>query len=260
MELDRPYYRLIGVKKEFPGLNPIAAGLMELGILWHTRKHRCVVKGYPLPQEGAAIITGNHISASDPYETGLAGRRAGRLIHAVVKKILIQRGAYESDEYLRSIREKRNKEEYNVLKAFVMRGIGSIGVLRDNPDTNFLKSCYQVLDTNQLLGIFLQDTRDEEGLLRRLRPGAAYIASHRKHRDVPIYPIAFSEHSATVLEPVTYNQLRNQLGRDIKVPELTIILADIIVSSLPQRIQDDWKTRKAEEYKQLITPLAKTKS
>lgn len=252
MFIETLYYRGVGIKKEFPELNPVAAALLRIGILWHTKKHHSVVEGYPLPREGTAIITGNHCSQADIYEAGLAGQKSGRLIRTVLKKSLIEKGAYESDEYLNRIGDKKDSADYSPLSAFVMRGVGGIPILRDNPGINFARTCYQVLNSNQLLGIFLQGSRDEDGLLRNLEPGVAFLASKEKYHNVPIHPIAFSKDRALLLEPLTYNQLRDNLGREIDIPELTILITDRIAAALSTHVQAEWQEQRENELRRLI--------
>ncbi len=244
----------IGVRKEFDELNPVSALFMKIGAMRYISKHNCLIDGYPLPNFGAAIITGNHNEEANSYEAAVAGLKVKRLIRTVVKKSLVVQGAYESDEYLKSIGDKKDPQEFNWLKAFVMKGIGVIPILRDNPGINFARICFQVLDSNQLLGIYLQDTRDEEGLLRNLKKGVASFASMKEYRDTPIYEIAFSENRATILEPTTYNQTLTKIREEeplrdaISVAEFTIILADRLASALPQEVQDDWKNRRESEF------------
>lgn len=251
--IEAGYYRVIGVKKEFPELNPISAAFMKIGAEMYVRKHNVVIEGHPLPKDDAAIVTGNHIKSKDPHIAGKAGFMSGRLIRTVVKKSLVEKGAYESREYLESIGDHEERAEYRFIEAFTMRGIGVIPVLRDTPASNIaaLRQSYKVLDTGQLLGLFIQDTRDEEGLLRRLQPGVAHVATRPKYRDIPIHAIAFEEDRTTLLEPFTYNQERDRLGRDIDIPELTVIIADRIAAALPQRVQNDWVDRREQELTRL---------
>ena len=259
--VEAPYYNLIGIRKEFDELNPVSALFMKIGAIGYTSQHHCVIEGYPLPKFGAAIVTGNHNEEANSYEAAVAGLRVRRLIRTVVKKSLVVRGAYESDEYLESIGEKKNSLEYNPLKAFVMKGIGVIPILRHNPGVNFARICFKVLDSSQLLGMFMQDTRDEGGLLRNLKMGVAHLASMDRYRNTPIYEIAFSETSATVLEPITYNQMLAKIREDeplrdvISSAEITINLADRLADTLPQRVQEHWKATRNIELARLVASV-----
>lgn len=252
--VENAFYHVVGIRKEFPELNPIAAVLMKAGANRHVAKNHCIIEGYPLPQAGAAILTGNHYSSKDPLIACYAGlSMAHRLTRTVAKKSLVVRGAYESAEYLESIGDKSEAADYSRLEAFIMRGVGVIPILRDDPQSNIamIRQCYQILDTGQLLGVFLQASRDEEGLLRNLQIGAARIASRPKYRDIPIHAFAFSKDKTTLVEPFTYNQLKKELERDIDVPEFTIIIVDRIAVHLPKEVQEDWKTRREVEFARL---------
>ena len=241
----------IGVRREFTGLNPVSAALMKAGAVLHVVKHNCVIEGYPLPKKGSAIVTANHYSRYDPIIASHLGFNAGRIIRTVVKKSLVVRGAYESREFLESIGDKADPADYKPLEAFTMRGIGVIPILRDNPGIDFAKQCFAVLSSAQLLGIFLQETRNEAGLLRNLQTGAAFFASHRRFHEVPVYAIAFSKNKAIVLKPFTYNELRAEHGREISVAEFTVIIGDRIAAALPKEVQEDWNIGREIEFKRL---------
>ncbi len=250
-------YPKFGLRPEFPELNPIATILMLSKCSQYVRKNHTIIESYPLPTEGAAILTANHFQQEDIYKAEyIAHTTAGRIIRTVLKKSLVVRGAYESQAYLDQIGDKKDTTKYSIIKAFIMRGVGGIPILRDNRSSNIavMRTSYRVLDSGQLLGVFIQSSRDEEGLLRNLETGVAKIASRENHRDLPIYAFAFSENKVVVLEPFTYNQLRNQdYGRDLTEAEFTICIADRIVSVLPQNVQDDWKTRRETEFIRLST-------
>ena len=250
--LERIYLqRVLGIRKEFPELRPVPPTLLGIGVLLHLMKHHSVVEGYPLPREGAGIMAGNHFLQSDSYEAALAGWKSGRLIHPVVKKSLVEKGAFESDEYLASIGDKGDPAEYDPINAFVMTGIGAIPILRDNPGIAYIRACRKILDSDQLLGMFLQPSRDEKGFLRNLMPGVAYLASMKPYRDTPICLFAFSEEKAIGLKHITYNQLSNKLGKELSVAELTIIFADRIAQALPRRAQNNWKQVRKNEFRGL---------
>ena len=156
--------------------------------------------------------------------------------------------------YLSSIGDKQDPAEYSRINAYVIKGIGGIPILRHKSGIEYFRTCRQILDSGQLLGIFLQASRDEDGFLRNLMPGAAFFASMKPYRDIPICLIAFSKERAMLLEHFTYNQLRETLGREISAPELTIIFADQIAAALPEKSQQDWLTRREEELKRLTSP------
>lgn len=253
------YYRCIGVRKEFPELNPIAAGLLMFGAWRYVSKHHSVIEG-ELPREGAAIITGNHFQKGDSLKILWAGRiTAGRLpTRTIVKMSLIERGAHESEEYLRSIgTDPANPEKYSPIEAFALRNSGVIAILRDNPRADLNSVCNEILTTRQWLGMYMMPTRDPECLLRNLMPGAAIFAM--RHSDIPVVPIAFSgppdgPDKISIRKPFTYAQKRQEwrdLGKKLGIAEFTIVIADAIAEGLPERSRIDWETRREDELERL---------
>lgn len=258
-QIEAIYYgKILGVRKEYPKLNPLAAGLLIWKSQSYVRKNNCVIEGYLLPSTGAAILTGNHHRESDIYKGVQAARLlAGRLgTRSVVKASLIHRNSRESKEYLESIGDKQDYiNKYSMGRAFVLRGVGVIPILRDNPGHDFVRQGDGVLRSHQIFGSFLQETRNDDCCLRNLQTGAAFFA--RRHPEVPVYPLAFSgppdgRDKVTVLKPFTYAEISS--GKKLSVGELTIMIADMIASALPQRVQEDWKTRRIEEFQRLTSP------
>lgn len=258
MFIEQLYYRGLGVKKEFPELNPLAAGLMIAKSITHTKKHHSIIEGH-FPLDGPAIITGNHHREDDVYKICQAARiTAGRLpTRAVIRMSLIRRNSQESAEYLASIGNKQDcLNKYNPLRALVLRGVGVYGILRDNPGLSFVRWGNGILTTKQMLGIFLQPSRDEKCLLRNLQPGAAFFA--KKHPDVSIYLFACSgppdgPDKLTILDPITYAQQSAEMGRKPSIGEFTVILADKVATVLPEKSQLDWLTRRTIELTRLTS-------
>ncbi len=266
MFVEELYYRkVLGVEKEFADPNPLAATLLDpiaatllvVKTRRYIRKHQSVVEGYPLPKKGAAIVTGNHHKEGDSFKAlEHAIQTAGRLIDVAVKMSLVKKGAVESREYLESIDayEDDKDDEYNPIYSFVLRHTGAIGLLRDNPDRNFVRKVHAGLRSGHLIGIYLQPHRYDDCFLRNLQTGAAYFA--KKYPDIPVYPIAFSgppdgPDKATFIEPYTYNQMRDKYGREISAEELTVMTADMIVSELPLASSIDWQVGRSVELDRL---------
>lgn len=259
MLAEQLYYRGLGIRKEFPELNPFAA-LMFIGrARWYIAQNHTLIEGYPLPKKGPAIVTGNHFDESDIYKACEVSRRTGRIIRGIARKSLIIRGAIESEEYLQSLGGNANHEnDYNPLTSFVLRGIGIIGALRDNPGLACVVRSHAVLNSGQILGIFLQPTRYEDCILRKLAMGAATFA--KLYPDVPLYPMAFSgpphgPDRVTVLKPFTYAEAVREHGRELDPAELTIMIADMISRALPESSQRDWETRREVEFTRLTASL-----
>ncbi len=258
--VEQGYYRLLGVRKEYVDPNPVAqataATLLIARTKLHVFTHHSQIQGYPLPRQGAAIVTGNHNEAGDSFK-GLqhAIKTAGRLIRPVVKRSLLEEGAIESMEYLRSIdAQTESLGEYTPRNAFVLRHTGAIGVLRNNPGLNFVRAVDQGLKNQHLMAIYLQPTRNPDCFLRHLQPGAAYFAM--KHPEIPVYPVAFSNYPdkvdlAVFMEPFTYAQKVAEYGQALSEAEFTVIIADSIARGLPNKAQIDWTTRRSQELQHL---------
>lgn len=255
--LEQSYYHALGIRKEFPELNPIAAGLLIAKSAIHIRKHHSIIEGYPLPMQGAAILTANHHREADTYKGVAIGRDVGRIIRPVLRKSLIYPNCEESAEFLLSIGDKQDKlNKYDPLRAFVLRGIGAIGLMRDNPGHDWIRTCKAALQANQLLSVFLQFTRHEDGCLRELQGGAALLM--KMHPKIPVYPVALSglpdgPDKATVLKPFTCAEKEAEYDRELNPVELTMIIADKIAEALPERVQLDWQTRRKEELNRLTS-------
>lgn len=254
LDQDVYYKYVLGIRKEYSGLNPIAATLLIARSRLHATIHKSRIEGYAFPEDGPAIVTGHHIEEADNLKICIAAVNSGRLIRAVIKKGLVVEGFSESAEYLKSIEAEDDSLDYRPLTAYVLKGEGAIAIDREKPTLSFLRETDAVLDAGEMLGIYIQGHRYKDGLLKHLQVGAAVIA--RRHPDVPIYPCAFNgypygEDRLTIVEPFTYNQKLRQLGREISVEEFTIIIADTINSARPYVFRQDWKTRRAEEFAKL---------
>lgn len=257
--------RFTQIKKELKGFNPLAVGLLTADAVWYAKQHGTIFEGEHFPLEGAFIATGNHFNK---YDARKAHYRSFvedlRLLTVVVRRGLIQRDAIESNEFLQRLGETRESvmAEYNPLTAWVLRGMNVVGILRDKPSMEATRRGRNTIKTGRGWAIFMQQHRQADCILRDLQPGAAYFA--QEFPDTPIYPIAFSgppvekTDRATVLKPVTYNILKKEYGRDLTIPELTIMIADMIVTALPESSQIDWAHRWPQELDRLNKTLIRT--
>ncbi|MFH1295469.1 MAG: hypothetical protein ABIH84_02730 [bacterium] len=253
------YHRGHGFINDFSGVNPVAVGIFIAKALIHARKYHSVIEGHHLPTTGPAILTSNHHREDDVYKGVLVALRDGRLsTRAVMKKILIDPNARESEKYLQSIGAKYDdSKKPSRMQIFVLKGIGVIPVLRDNPGTDVATQCNKVLNAGRILSIFLMPSRNEECLLRNLQLGVAILAI--RHPEIPICPLASSgspdgPDKIIVLKPFTYAEKVAELGRKPRPGELIIMIADMIATALPERSQQDWQTRREEELERLISP------
>lgn len=114
------------------------------------------------PPAGPLIVAGNHASAIDPPLVGCVLRR---------------RAAYMAKEELFSI---------PVLGAW-LRSVGVFPVRRGTADRGAIRRSLEVLEEGDVLVMFPEGTRSEDGRLREAEPGAALIALRT---GAPVLPVA----------------------------------------------------------------------
>lgn len=247
-------FNRIGIS-ETSGLNPLATALLVGKSISYVNKNHTVFEGEHFPKDGPAILVGNHYQEADNYKVTYAcSTYAGRIVRAVVRRSLVDRHSKESAEYLASIGEKAEPLKYNPLNAFVLRGVGTIPVSRGETDISVIRGTRRILAAGWILGIYLQPTRNEKCLLASLEKGAGYIAT--RHPDVPVYPCAFSgppdgPEKMTIVEPFTVSQMEEELRGELSAAEVTIMIADMVASALPERVQEDWRNRRESEFARL---------
>ena len=128
-----------------------------LARVWH---HTIVLRRYPLPASGPAILVCNHTSGLDPL-----------LIQAVVDRVVIWMMA----------------KEYYDIKAltWVFRAIEAIPVERSGRDSGSLRAALRFLKQGRVLGVF------PEGRIARTRelmPFQTGVAMMAIKTGVPVYP------------------------------------------------------------------------
>lgn len=251
-----PFY-LMGFTSGFEGVDPIATFIIGSKAKSYMRKNETVIDGR-LPKDGAVILAGNHRDKGDSYKTFMAGWAVGRITtRVIVKASLVDPNGMESEEFLASLGNRQEEySEYDKYTAWVLKRAGVIPHRRDKkPTRDFLRTCDQVINSGGLLGVYMMQTRNSEGLLANLQEGAAFFA--KKHPDTLVQPMAFSgppngrRDRLTIPRPFTYNQKRDQLGRDISVGEFTVIIGDAIAEGLPSEAWLDWQNRRPEELARL---------
>jgi len=74
------------------------------------------------------------------------------------------------------------KEElfYNPIFGFILRKLNAFPVKRGTADRKAIKKALEVLNNNQVLGIFPEGTRSKDGKLKEPEPGVALIAAKSK--------------------------------------------------------------------------------
>ena len=71
---------------------------------------------------------------------------------------------------------------------FIIKNLHAFPVKRGIPDRKAIKKALEVLNNNQVLGIFPEGTRSKDGKLQEPEPGLALLAS--KAKDVTLVPVA----------------------------------------------------------------------
>ena len=123
-----------------------------------------IFKKTPLP-EGRVIICCNHISMADPLYIGIVHHQ--RQIH-----------------YMGKVELFRNK-----LVGGLLRGLGAFPVVRGARDMEALNTAQELLEQEEVVGIFLEGTRSKTGELLRPKTGAAMLA-FQNH--APILPMCIT--------------------------------------------------------------------
>lgn len=123
-----------------------------------------VVKGKnTLPQEGAAVVAGNHLNIADPVLVTYAQPK--RQVHYMAKAELYD----------------------NIVTRLLCRGYGAFPVLRGTSDLEALRHSLNILKEGKVLGIFPEGHRSKTGVIGRGKTGAVMIAYKA---NAPIYPFA----------------------------------------------------------------------
>lgn len=117
--------------------------------LWY---YKLKVEGaHHVPKEGGAIIAPNHNSNFDPPIVGSAIKR---IPHFMAKEELFR----------------------NPFRSWIISRIGAFPVHRGKIDVDAIRKAYTLLKDGELLGIFPEGTRSNDGNLKRFHDGMAVIA------------------------------------------------------------------------------------
>ena len=157
------------------------------------------LKGYGrerVPREGGAVLAMNHFSYADPPAFGVLCPR--RIVFVA-------------------------KVELHGLPGFgqLMRAHGALAVRRGESDREALRLMRETVRNNDLLGLFVEGTRQRQGVPGTAKPGAAMVAIQE---GVPVIPAAihgsqywtwgnWAEVSVAFGEPVRFDEYpRNSRG------------------------------------------------
>lgn len=142
--------------------------LAFLARLFFRATTRITVEGAEnLPQEGALIVTPNHLSNADPpLIAGWVAPALGRLPRFLAKEQL-----------------------FVPVVGHFLRWQGAIPVKSGGRDPDTYRVIKKLLDQGEALIIFPEGTRNPEGVIGRALPGAALLATRT---GVPILPVGIS--------------------------------------------------------------------
>lgn len=74
----------------------------------------------------------------------------------------------------------------NCLVSYFLKKVGAISVDRGNSDKNAIKNALNVLNSNKILGIFIEGTRSKNGEFLRPKNGAAFLANETNSTIIPV--------------------------------------------------------------------------
>ena len=74
----------------------------------------------------------------------------------------------------------------NCLISYFLKKMGAISVDRGNNDINAIKNALNVLNSNKILGIFIEGKRSKNGEFLRPKSGAAFLASETNSIIIPV--------------------------------------------------------------------------
>ena len=108
-----------------------------------------------IPSDSGVILCANHLSYLDAVFLGLVTKRH---VHFVAKK---------------------KYAEMFILK-HIIKWLGAFGIDTDKPDIGALRKCFQIVKSNEVLGIFPEGTRVRGGKVSDPMPGTTMIAHRTK--------------------------------------------------------------------------------
>ncbi|MFW6381414.1 MAG: lysophospholipid acyltransferase family protein [Bacillota bacterium] len=158
------------------------------------------------PRQGQLIVMANHISNLDPPIVGCV---MNRQVHFMAKAELFT----------------------NPIVGWTFKKIGVFPIKRGKPDRKALKKAFKILESDKVLGIFPEGTRQQDGQLGQAKPGAVLIALHSQS---PILPIGIKNSNnsqqikVSIGEPFTLDQYYDRrLSREEKEEAGELIMKKI---------------------------------
>lgn len=245
--------RFLGINIEYPKTNKAAlAGFVAASKIFVRITGVEIVGGFP--KERGAIVASNHTSTTNAFSACVACvTTSERIIRGVARESLLDPKIKESDEVLERTGKKDKFDVMNFplvaqIIAFTLRGIGAIPVQRGSDrnsmqDRKFLTTCDEVIDSGQMLGLFIQETRVKAGDLSNVFPGVGVVA--RRHQDTPIIPVTILNkrfgNRMIIGDPTSYNELAQEAGKRLGAREVTALVVDRIAANHHPSVNINWQ-------------------
>jgi len=168
-----------------------------------------------LPKEGAYIICPNHISF---WDTVIIPAYSKRYMYMMAKEELFKKG----------------------ISKWFWTSIGAFPVKRGKGDIGAIKSTLKYLKNGELVCMFPEGTRSKDGKTKKLKNGAALIASTAK---VPIIPVGinadfrpFSKVTIKYGDPISFDELYGKKATKEELEEASEKLFNAIESLIEKKI------------------------
>jgi 1-acyl-sn-glycerol-3-phosphate acyltransferase len=196
-----------------------------------------------VPADGAAILASNHLSFSDSIFLPLVLKR---------KVVFLGKAEYFTGKGVKGF----------ATRAF-MEGVGTIPVYRGGGRSSeaALRTGMQVLDAGELLGIYPEGTRSQDGRLYRGKTGVARLAIEA---GVPVIPVAMI--GTDVAQPVGQKvpsrvAIGVRIGKPIDITEYRgrqddrealRELTDKVMAAIRQLSGQEYVDRDSAQYKRAL--------
>lgn len=264
--LERAVNRATGINPESNRIRWYSVLFFELFARYDNFRNHTIYRGVLLPTEGPALIVSNHTSMLDTAKGYRMVQRSGRIPRTFTRESLLDPTKQESGFIL--ARTGHKKDILNSSPMLIRRliaalpaGVEAIPVPRGGglkELREFLERGRAQFEAGRIVALFAQETRNKEGKLTDLMPGAELLA--KNNPDVPIYPVGITvrkPHRAAIGKPFTYNQtLKDPELSELARKNFTVLIGDKIARLLDEPEKIDWYE---VQRPKLLAPKKKTK-
>lgn len=268
MSVEQANKRFLGVRIEDQKIDNLAFKTTLVGADLISFLRRTEVEG-SLPQDGPGLIIANHPDWTSIFILPwTAVHTAHRSMRVVARDTLINPQIKEDKEVL----ERTGKNDFlnndsskltSIARAALGSFLGTIGnpilIHRGSPRDETFEKIQDTLENDQLVGMFIQETRTPEWDLRNAMDGPAFITIHNP--DIPVYLLAMSHvgislspknwhrpHIAISL-PFTYNMI--QPATKLSDREKRKYVTGYIVNGMAEMLK-----KQLPAYQQILLPAA----